>query len=248
MDAPTTDIIRMYRPLRPELRDDTDDSTLGVMRGHFAVFDTETVIDSWWEGKFRETIAPGAFRKTMDENRDNIKVLFDHGFDGQIGNKVLGPVRSLTEDDEGAAYEVPLLDTSYNRDLLPGLRAGLYGASFRFQVIKEDWWEPETGSTELPLRTIRELKLFEFGPVTFPAYQAATAGVRSGPDFMLWRSLDDEGRTELVRLLRRTGTPEQGAATPSIDEPGDPHSPSPAVLAQRARRLQNQLSSLRRPR
>jgi hypothetical protein len=31
----------------------------------------------------------------------------------------------------------------------------------------------------LPERTIKELRLFEFGPVTFPAYQSATAGVRS---------------------------------------------------------------------
>jgi len=31
----------------------------------------------------------------------------------------------------------------------------------------------------LPERTIHEVELFEFGPVTFPAYAGATAGVRS---------------------------------------------------------------------
>jgi hypothetical protein len=30
------------------------------------------------------------------------------------------------------------MDTSYNRDLLPGLKAGLYGASHRFQVMREE--------------------------------------------------------------------------------------------------------------
>jgi phage head maturation protease len=46
----------------------------------------------------------------------------------------LGVPSRLEEDAHGAAYEVPLFDTSYNRDLLPALQAGAYGASFRFKV------------------------------------------------------------------------------------------------------------------
>jgi hypothetical protein len=37
----------------------------------------------------------------------------------------------------------------------------------------------------LPERTIREAKVMEFGPVTFPAYEGATAGVRSLTDWWL---------------------------------------------------------------
>jgi hypothetical protein len=127
----------------------------------------------------------------------------------------------------GLYYESPLFDTSYNRDLAPGLAADQYGSSFRFEVIKEKWEEPPEGSSQLPLRTILEVRLYEGGPCTFAAYDAATAGLRSATDYQLWRSLDEKGRTEFLRLLRQIhpgqGTP-PGAAPAGIDEPGEPHS------------------------
>ena len=162
------------------------ESGMPTLRGHFSVFDTWTTIDSAWEGTFRERVAPGAFTKTIQENRNNIKVLFQHGKDPQVGDKPLGAISDLREDETGAYYEVPLLDTSYNRDLLPGLEAGLYGASFRFKVLREDFdRKPEASDHNpdgLPERTIKEAALYEFGPVTFGAYPTATAGVRSLTD------------------------------------------------------------------
>jgi hypothetical protein len=38
----------------------------------------------------------------------------------------------------------------------------------------------------LPERTITEARVLEFGPVTFGAYDAATAGVRSLTDRFRW--------------------------------------------------------------
>jgi hypothetical protein len=115
-----------------------------------------------------------------------MRVLFDHGMDAQIGNKVLGPIASLTERSDGPHYEVPLFDTSYNRDLLPGLKAGVYGASMRMRVTGDTWDdEPARSDTNpdgLPERTITRMRVPEFGPVTFPANQGASAGIRSGTD------------------------------------------------------------------
>lgn len=172
-----------------ELRDSPDGSTL---TGHFAVFDDWTEISSTWEGNFMERIAPGAFKKTFRENRARIRTLFNHGQDPQIGDKPLGSIRTLKEDETGAFYEVDLLrDESggfvdYLRGIVPGLKQGLYGASFRFSVIKEDFNDEPAKSPEnpkgLPERTISEARVMEFGPVTFPAYASATANVRSVTD------------------------------------------------------------------
>jgi hypothetical protein len=116
-------------------------------------------------------------------------VLFQHGRDPTVGSKVLGIPTTLREDEQGGYYEVPLLDTAYNHDLIPGLRAGAYGASFRFTVTREHVVQSPGASsynpTALPERTIQEARVMEFGPVTFPAYQGATAGVRSLTDWYL---------------------------------------------------------------
>jgi len=162
-----------------------------VMAGHFAVFNQWTEINSW-EGNFLEMFAPSAFKKTIRDNGDNMKVLFQHGYDYMIGDKPLGPIRTLEEDSEGehvpgvtgAWYEVPLLDAPYVRsDLLPGLEAELYGASFRFRVIREEIdEEPEPSDYNpqgIPERIVKEAHVVEFGPVTFPAYEGASAGLRS---------------------------------------------------------------------
>jgi HK97 family phage prohead protease len=181
-DAQRTDLV--LRAPAAEAEASANPNGMPTMFGHFTVFNRWTEIDSWYEGNFLERIAPGSFKKTFRELTP--RVLFNHGMDFFVGDKVMGPPDVLREDDEGPYYEVPLLDTSYNRDLVPGLEAGLYGASFRFTVLREEFVEEPGVSNEnpkgLPERTIKEVRCSEFGPVTFPAYADATAGVRSLTD------------------------------------------------------------------
>lgn len=185
MDHPRDDLYRA-RATAPEFRATDDGDFIGLMSGHFSVFNEWTEIDSVYEGRFMERVAPPAFDKTMAEQRRSMRVLYDHGKDPQIGNKVLGPIRTLEADRTGAYYEVPLYDTSYNRDLLPGLKDKAYGASFRFRAIREEWVENPGRSDHnphgLPERTIIEAAVPEFGPVTFPAYVGASSGARSLTD------------------------------------------------------------------
>jgi hypothetical protein len=186
MQAPQIDLVRGVS-LTPELRAEGSDGDgpLGTLSGFFSVFNVWYEVDSLWEGKFLEHVAPGAFAQTIEEDRDSMRVLFDHGFDS-IGNKVLGPIEVLEERAKGPYYEVPLFDTSYNRDLLPGLRAGVYGASFRMRVLEESWADEPKPSRRnpkgIPERTILRTKTMEFGPVTFPANPKASAAVRSLTD------------------------------------------------------------------
>lgn len=180
---PTQDRESLIR-MTTELRAQDDGRTLV---GYAAVFDQFTEINSW-EGRFRERIQRGAFRKTLRENRNSIKVLFNHGMDPSIGDKPLGKPRTMKEDSRGLYVEVPLDDTSYNQDIIASLRSGaLDGMSFRMTVQRDEWDDLES---DLPERTIKEIRLYEFGPVTFPAYEATEAGVRAHAQeaFMAYRN------------------------------------------------------------
>jgi capsid assembly protease len=181
-----------------------------IYEGHFAIFNEFIEINSIYEGHFIERIAPGAFAKTISERRDRMRCLFEHGTDPHIGKKVLGRILRLEEDDEGPAFEVALFDTDYVRELLPPLRTGDYGTSFRFKIMQEDYVARPRRSAHnpdgLPERTYTELQVWEFGPVTFPAYVGATSGVRSLTDeFMLQRLAEDPDKLE--ELLARRDKP-----------------------------------------
>jgi hypothetical protein len=82
----------------------------------------------------------------------------------------------LREDDRGLAVEIDLPDTQVGRDLRESMSRGdIDGMSFGFRVTKQDW--DESGDT--PLRTIREVELFEVSVVTFPAYADTEIALRS---------------------------------------------------------------------
>jgi HK97 family phage prohead protease len=181
--APDVDVVRSGGGM--ELRS-ADDGSLGTLTGRFSEFGRWYKVSSRFEGDFMEQVRQGATADTIRDNRDSMRVLFDHGMDHQIGNKVLGPIDVLEEKSDGPHYEVPLFDTSYNRDLLPGLQHRVYGASMRMRVTGDEWNdEPERSDANpdgIPERTITRMKVLEFGPVTFPANPGASAGVRSGTD------------------------------------------------------------------
>jgi HK97 family phage prohead protease len=170
-----------------EVRDaPAGDGGPGTLIGYLAVFDQWSEINSQHEGHFMERMAPGAFAGTIADNRDRMRVTFNHGKDPSLGDKVLGIPSVLAEDGRGVRYEVPLFDTQYNRELAPGLKAGAYGSSFRFNVVADDFARRVTKSAHnpsgLPERTVRAVQMQEFGPVTFPQYPGAIAGMRSLTD------------------------------------------------------------------
>lgn len=200
--------------------DTADPDGLGIMVVRFSPFDTWYEIDSWYEGEFLERTVKGAFTKTMRESRDSVVSLFNHGFDFNIGDKILGSITELREDDDAAVLEANLFDTSYNRDLVPGIRAGAYGSSFMFRVIRDEW-NDDPGTSEwnprgIPERTIKEIRLFEAGPVTFPANPSATAGMRSMTDeyYETLRSRDPQRVETLRSRVQELRTPPAPDAAP----------------------------------
>jgi HK97 family phage prohead protease len=238
---PREDIFRaLSEPPTLERRDGDKMPTMVV---DFARFGEWTPINSVYEGHFLERIAPGAMDKTIAESRQDMRVLFNHGKDPSIGDKVLGPITELSADGDRARGVVPLLDTSYNRDLIPGLEAGLYGASFRFQVMQEEFISKPKRSDYnpggIPERTITEARVREWGPVTFPAYAGAAAGLRSMTDeFLFGKFIDDPERlTELLQAFKERTIVEPEppeAATPTTTPDTEPE-PSAATTRAPAR-------------
>ena len=141
-DRPTDNLYRsLYVPGAVQIRNDagTEGGPLARLDILFARFNQWNEIDSYYEGRFLERLAPGAFTKTMQERAGSIVSLFNHGHDPQIGDKVLGEIVDMGERADGPFIHLDLDDTSYNRDLLPALARGAYGASYMFRVIKEEW-------------------------------------------------------------------------------------------------------------
>lgn len=251
------EVVRAAAPTSVRANAPEGDAGAGMptMDVRFSAFGNWYEIDSYFEGRFLERTERGAFKKTIRENRENVRVLFNHGFDPQIGDKVLGAIADLREDEGAAVGVVPLFDTSYNRDLVPGLEAGVYGSSMRMVVIKDEW-NDEPGRSDhnpdgIPERTIKEVRLLEFGPVTFPANPESTAGVRSTTDdyYERLRSRDPHRVEELTRARELRTPPTRaaadgtgqadGAARTTTSEPAEGHSGGP-THAQRRERILNQ--------
>ena len=203
--TPTDNLIRSrYGADSIEMR--ADDPTGRTLHGHFSVFDSWTEINSAYEGRFMERVAHGSFAQAFKNTR-GIRVLYEHGADPSIGNKPIAAPTVMREDTVGAYYEAEVLDAHYANELLPALRSGQLGSSFRFQVLDDEKVNPRRSSDHNPdqlmERTIRSVHLYEFGPVTWGAYPDATAGVRSGTDAFYERLMNDP--MFLARFTERVG-------------------------------------------
>lgn len=165
-------------------------------------------------GGFVERVAPGAFKKTLQEA--DVRALFNHDQNQLLGRVSSGTLR-LQEDEKGLRYEVDLPNTQLGRDLTELLRRGdITGSSFGFRTIEDDWSETREG---YPLRTLRQVALVDVSPVVYPAYLAAEASLRSLADS---RDLDLD---EVVKASEANNLKELLEEPGDQEEPSEPHSP-----------------------
>lgn len=211
-----------------ESRADGDGLTL---EGYAAVFNSPTDIRDW-EGEYVETIAPGAFARSLSKRTPVLQ--FDHGQHPLVGSIPLGSIDDLREDDHGLFVRARLHDNWLVEPVRDAIRSGAVdGMSFRFQVRKDEW------SKDRSERTIHAVDLHELGPVVFPAYETTTVGVRSRELVSLLA--DPEVRADLARVLI-AGTPDtSGAADTTATTPGgvspDCDSGTPQLTTARSRVL-----------
>lgn len=155
------------------------DADTGKISGLAAPFNNQTVIGDLRYGGFRETFAPGAFSKSLQER--DIVLLVNHDSSKPIARTSAGSL-NVRQTERGLEFDATPNNTSYAQDLMENLRTGVVnGTSFGFSPVKEDWTDddgnpasPSTGTN----RTVREAKLYEITAATFPAYDGTELAVR----------------------------------------------------------------------
>jgi uncharacterized protein len=123
-------------------------------------------------GGFVEYVAPGAFKRSL-QSRNEVKLLWNHD-SGEPLASLRGGTMQLVEDEVGLRVTAKLPNTTRGRDIAELLRTKVIDSmSFGFNVIKDSW------SRDGQTRTLESVRLFEASIVSFPAYSATTATVRS---------------------------------------------------------------------
>lgn len=170
-------------PIRLEQRGEGE-AAKSVIVGYAAVFydpadaGTTYKYSGWWDA-FEERIMPGAFDRAIRE--DDVRALFNHNPDHLLGRNTAGTL-SLSVDKKGLRYEIDAPDTGIGSQVRVNIkRAELTGSSFAFVVGDQVWRETNLADGSLVvIREIHEVKpLQDVGPVTYPAYESTTAGVRA---------------------------------------------------------------------
>ncbi|KXF51062.1 hypothetical protein AXA44_15450 [Rhodococcus sp. SC4] len=176
--------------------DDPDGGDGRTLTGYAATFGQQTRITNGYEGDFVEEIARGAFQKTVAESGPRIVLQFNHGHDPRVGACPIGKIQELREDASGLFVKARL----FSNDAVDPVREAIAeqaitGMSFRFRPVRDEWFDnsgrrlrghqiPDLlyrpGDRGPLRRIVREVQLYELGPVVSPAYQGTSVGVRSG--------------------------------------------------------------------
>lgn len=171
-------------------------------RGYAAVFNSQ----SEDLGGFRETIAPGAFTRSLNAAANgsaDIRMFWNHDSNRLLASTKARTLR-LAQDDKGLLAEATLTASSDGQDMAQLVREGnVRSMSFGFAVDKGgDAW-----SGDHKERTLNSVRLFEVSPVTgWPAYSATSASVRHLMALVDWD--EDEAIGQLVETL---STDQRGA-------------------------------------
>jgi HK97 family phage prohead protease len=143
-----------------------DDSGMRLA-GYAAVFGDSSV-----PLPFKESIAAGAFRKTLSETPD-VRMLINH--EGLPLARTKNGTLTLTEDDRGLYMDATIADTSEGRDLYKLVERGdVDQMSFAFRVIRQKYNEDRS------VRTLTEVSLADgdVSVVTYPAYPTTSVEAR----------------------------------------------------------------------
>ena len=128
---------------------------------------SEPIMDS-----FLEKIDSKAFDETLDSD---IRCLFNHDPNYVLGRTTAGTLR-LEKHRDGLRFENDPPDTQWARDLQVSIKRGdVTQMSFAFECLDDSWDK----SGEIPVRTLKKVKLQDISIVTYPAYPQTKVGIRA---------------------------------------------------------------------
>jgi uncharacterized protein len=233
-----------------------------TLDGYGAVFNSPTIIDSWEgrfkeiiaPGSMRKSFRETPPRIQYDHGR--------HPLIGSIPIASLKSVSEDTDPvlaPDGGAHVVGRIFDNWLmqpvRDAIASDPPAINGMSFRFEVVREAWTyadgTPIKNDTDLmaeldrtyfggediedddlPIRTMKELKVPEIGPVMWPAYEATSVSVRNKV-IDLGRLHEPEQRKLLARAVFMADNAAGQSRDTSIEDDGndDEQPADPAALA-----------------
>jgi len=140
-----------------------------IIEGYFAVFNKQTEL---WPGAYEE-IAPEAFDNTLS---DDVRALINHDTTLVLGRTKANTLE-LKVDNFGlwGSIKINDKDTDANNLYERVLRGDVDQCSFGFEILKEETDWKDDGTVKW---VIKEVKLYEVSPCTFPAYEQTGISAR----------------------------------------------------------------------
>ena len=146
------------------------DEKMGIVKGYGSYFGNK---DS--DG---DVIAKGAYQKTIKENGDRVRYLWQHKMD-----KPIGKIKELYEDDKGLMFVAEIPKTTLGNDALELMKAGIVTEnSVGILPIQKQMKDG--------FREITEVKLYEISAVTLAANDQA-------------KILDVKGKVDIENEFKR---------------------------------------------
>ncbi len=156
------------------------DEKMGIVKGYGSYFGNK---DS-----DNDVIAKGAYQKTIKENGERVRYLYQHDMTQPIGK-----MKELYEDEKGLMFVAEIPKTSLGMDVLELIKGGVItensvGILPLQKQMKEDY------------REITEVKLYEISAVTLAANdQAKILDVKGNVDYQkLYKRFDS-----LAKVIRK---------------------------------------------
>jgi HK97 family phage prohead protease len=164
-----------------------------------------------------DRIHKGAFKKTIKENKNRIKVLFNHSWFDIIGKPL-----EIVEDSKGLYTKTKFINTARSLEVYELAKEDIVNElSIGYDIVKRNYDRTND------VQDLHELKLFEYSFVAFAMNdQANVTAVKFLDDVKAGRILSGinvasiKQVIDILTALLESSSPESGSASTQDDEKG----------------------------